>query len=335
MIAAIILIGLVLLVGYLGGAVQGLHPVFGIGIPYAAFLIFVGGFIWRVMRWAASPVPFRIPTTCGQQKSHDWLPHSKIENPSSTGGVIVRMLLEILTFRSLFRNTKAEVLGGPKVAYGSSKWLWLFAILFHYSFLVIYLRHFRFFVEPTPLPIYWLADVDGFMEIGIPPLFITNALIVMALGYLLLRRLTNPQVRYISLTADYFPLLLLLSIALTGMAMRYLSFFRVDVTQVKALASGLVGLSPKNPDGIGATFYVHLTLVCTLMIYFPFSKLMHMGGVFLSPTRNLANNSRAVRHINPWNPEVKVHEYHEWEEHYHDKIVGCGLPLDKPAEEEA
>lgn len=335
MIAAIIAIGLVLLVGYLGGAVQGLHPFFGVFLPYAAFGIFVVGFIWRVMRWARSPVPFRIPTTCGQHKSHDFLPQAKLDNPSSTGGVILRMALEIFTFRSLFRNTKAEVLGGPKVAYGSSKWLWLFAILFHYSFLVIYLRHFRFFVEPTPLPVYWLGALDGFMQIGLPTMYITNLLIVAALGYLLLRRLFNPQVRYISLPADYFPLFLILGIVLSGMAMRYLSAFRVDVSSVKALASGLIGLSPRSPEGIGTPFFVHLTMVCALMIYFPFSKLMHMGGVFLSPTRNLANNSRAVRHINPWNPEVEVHEYHEWEEHYHDKIVGCGLPLDKPAEEEA
>jgi nitrate reductase gamma subunit len=335
MIAALFLFAGVLLVGYLGGAVPGLHPVFGVAIPYAAFLILVIGFIWRVMRWAKSPVPFRIPTTCGQQKSLDWVPHDKYENPDSTLRVIGRMLLEVLFFRSLFRNTKAEVRGGPKVAYGSSKWLWLFAILFHYSFLIIVLRHFRFFVEPTPLFAHWLADADGFMQIGLPALYVTDALIVLALSYLLLRRLFNPQVRYISLTADYFPVLLILGIALTGMAMRYLPWFRVDVARVKELSAGLVALQPTVPEGIGTPFWVHLFMVTTLMIYFPFSKLMHLGGVFLSPTRNLANNNRAVRHVNPWNPAVEVHEYDHWEEEFHDKIVAAGLPLDKPAEKEA
>jgi len=332
MIAALFIFGCVVLVGYLGGSIQGLHGVFGIGLPYAAFLIFVGGFIWRVLRWAASPVPFRIPTTCGQQASLDFFPQAKYDNPSTRGGVVVRMLLEVLTFRSLFRNTKAEVLGGPKVAYGSNKWLWVFAITFHYCFLVTYLRHFRLFVEPTPMFANWIADVDGFMEIGIPQLYMTNVLFVLALAYLLFRRVLNPQVRYISLAADYFPLLLILGIVLTGMGMRYLAPFRVDVVKVKQLATGLIGLHPTVPKGIGTTFYVHLALVCTLMIYFPFSKLMHLGGVFLSPTRNLANNNRAVRHVNPWNPTVKVHEYDEWEEEFHDKIVGCGLPLDKPEE---
>jgi hypothetical protein len=65
-----------------------------------------------------------------------------------------------------------------------------------------------------------------------------------------------------------------------------------------------------------------------LAAYFPFSKLMHAGGVFLSPTRNLANNSRSRRHVNPWNYPVKTHTYAEWEEEFHDKIQAAGIPLE-------
>jgi nitrate reductase gamma subunit len=57
-----------------------------------------------------------------------------------------------------------------------------------------------------------------------------------------------------------------------------------------------------------------------------------MGGVFLSPTRNLANNNRRVRHINPWNYPVKTHSYAEWEEEFRDKIKGAGIPLDTSLE---
>jgi hypothetical protein len=56
---------------------------------------------------------------------------------------------------------------------------------------------------------------------------------------------------------------------------------------------------------------------------------MHMGGVFLSPTRNMANDSRMKRHINPWNAPVKVHTYEEYEDEYRDKMKAMGLPLDK------
>jgi nitrate reductase gamma subunit len=56
---------------------------------------------------------------------------------------------------------------------------------------------------------------------------------------------------------------------------------------------------------------------------------MHMGGVFLSPTRNLPNDSRINRHINPWNPEVKVHTYAHYEDEFREKMKDAGLPVEK------
>ena len=92
---------------------------------------------------------------------------------------------------------------------------------------------------------------------------------------------------------------------------------------------GLVTFSPKVPAVIGTPFYIHIFFVSVLFAYFPFSKLTHMAGIFLSPTRNLANNNRRRRHVNPWNPEVEVHTYAQWEEDFHDKLVAAGIPLDK------
>jgi hypothetical protein len=56
---------------------------------------------------------------------------------------------------------------------------------------------------------------------------------------------------------------------------------------------------------------------------------MHLGGVFLSPTRNLANNNRARQHVNPWNYDVKLHSYDEYEEEFRGKMKAAGLPLEK------
>ena len=92
---------------------------------------------------------------------------------------------------------------------------------------------------------------------------------------------------------------------------------------------GLISLNPKIPEGVGVIFYIHLFLVSALFAYFPMSKLMHMAGVFLSPTRNLANNNRAVRHVNPWNYPVKVHTYAEYENDFRDKMKAAGLPVEK------
>jgi nitrate reductase gamma subunit len=98
---------------------------------------------------------------------------------------------------------------------------------------------------------------------------------------------------------------------------------------VKQLALGLVTFTPVIPKEVGSLLFVHLFLLSALAAWFPFSKLMHMGGIFLSPTRNLANANRMKRHVNPWNYPVKVHTYEEWEEEFRDKIKAAGLPLEK------
>lgn len=316
-----------MIIAYIGVNYAGMSYVFGIIVPYVAVVIFIAGFVYRIMKWARSPVPFRIPTTCGQEKSLPWIKQNKLDNPSSTTGVIGRMLLEVLFFRSLFRNTKTELRDGPTLAYGSNKWLWLGGIAFHWSFLIILVRHLRLFTEPVPYLIKLLDIFDGFLQIGVPTIYITDVLLLSALLYLFIRRILAPQVRYISLISDYFPLLLIFSIGLTGVLMRY--FYRIDLISVKELAMSLMSLNPKLPADIGSMFYIHLFLISTLFAYFPFSKLMHMGGVFLSPTRNLANNNRMVRHINPWNYPVHVHTYDEYENEFRDKMKAAGIPVEK------
>jgi nitrate reductase gamma subunit len=93
---------------------------------------------------------------------------------------------------------------------------------------------------------------------------------------------------------------------------------------------GLATFHPVIPaQPVGFMFYLHIFLVSCLFAYFPFSKLMHMGGVFLSPTRNMPNDSRMVRHINPWNYPVHVHTYEEYENDFRDKMKKAGIPVEK------
>ena len=344
---SLIAVTILAVIPWVGVGALGLDWLFGVVIPYAALLTFFIGIILRVVGWARSPVPFRIPTTGGQQKSLPWIKDSKLDNPSGTLGVIGRMALEILLFRSLFRNTRMEFRQGPKIGYEWEKWLWIAALAFHYAFLVVILRHLRFFTEPIPGFVHLIETFDSFLEMGIAPfagfatpgMLMSGFVLVAALTFLFLRRLLSPKTIYISLPSDYFPLFLIIAIATTGILMRYMGAFMqylfkwdilsVEVVQVKALAMGLVSFRPTVPEGIGTIFYIHLFLVCILLAYFPFSKLMHMAGIFLSPTRNLANNSRRVRHINPWDYPVKVHTYEEYEEEFREKMVEAGIPIDK------
>jgi len=311
---------------FLGVKVAGLSQFFGVVVPYIAIFMFLGGFTYRILSWARVPVPFRIPTTAGQQQSLSWIKQNKLDNPSTTAGVIGRMALEVLLFRSLFRNTKTEIQEG-KITYQWEKWLWLAGLAFHYSFFVIFVRHLRFFLNPVPGFVYALDGADGFLQVGLPGVYISDLVFLAAVTYLFVRRVVIPQVRYISLPADYFPLFLLMAVGLSGVLMRY--FTKVDVVKVKELAMGIVTFHPVVPTGIGVLFYIHFFLICTLFAYFPFSKLMHLGGVFLSPTRNLPNDSRMERHINPWNYPVKVHTYAEYEDHFREKMIEAGLPVEK------
>ena len=303
-----------------------LSTLFAIVIPYAAVVIFIIGFIYRIIVWACSTVPFHVPTVCGQQKSLPWIKSNKTESPSTAWGIFGRMALEVLLFRSLFRNDRAKLTGQERTTYWGNRLLWLGGMIFHWSLFIILLRHLKLFFEPVPGCVTFLQNLDGLFQIFTPTLLITDILIVFAICYLFLRRILDPQVRYISLISDYFPLLLILGIAVSGMLMRH--FYRVDLLEVKRFTLLTLSFNPIVPRGLGIIFYVHLFLVSILLAYFPFSKLMHMGGVFMSPTRNLKNDSRALRHVNPWSYPVKTHSYDEWENEFQDAIKEAGLPLE-------
>ena len=317
------------LIAWIGSMIPGMQYLFGVVIPWLAVATFIIGFCYRVYHWAKSPVPFKIPTTCGQGYSLPWINHDKLESPATTSQVVARMFLEIFLFRSLWRNTKTEIHDGPKLTYESSRWLWLFGILFHYSFLVVILRHMRLFVDPVPGFIKAIEFGDSIIQVGAPTMYLTDVAIVLGLILLFGRRLVNRQVKYISLANDYFPLFLIFGIAVSGILMRFFLRTDIDIISIKRLAVGLATLQPVIPSNIGSIFYIHLFLVSVLLAYFPFSKLMHMGGVFLSPTRNMANDSRMKRHINPWNPDVKPHSYAGYEDEFREFMVEANIPVEK------
>lgn len=317
------------LAAYTGVEGLKLQWFFGIVVPYLSLIAFIVLFCLKVMGWARSAVPFRIPTTCGQQKSLPWIQQNKIDNPDTAGGVFVRMLLEIFLFRSLFRNTKAAFSRNAKnqLSYSWEIFLWIGALAFHYAFLTVLIRHMRLFMTPVPACIKALEYLDGIVQIGLPGLFLSGAVLLAAALFLLARRIFDQKVAYISLASDYFPLFLIIGIALTGISMRY--FTKVDIVGIKSFTMGLVTFHPVPPEGVGGLFYAHIFLVSILFAYFPASKLMHLGGIFLSPTRNMANNTRARRHVNPWNYDVKTHTYEEYEDHFREKMIEAGLPVDK------
>ena len=224
---------------------------------YAAAAVLVAGVGWRVWLYARTPAPLKIPTTPA---------------PVTRGGVALRLLREVVLFESLFR---------------SNLWTWAFGWLFHAGLALVLLRHLRYFVEPVPA---WLAFVQPFgMWAGVA--------MAAGLAGLWARRFLVPRVRYISTPSDHLMLALLVVIAVSGLAMTFVS--RTDIVQVKAFVLGLLWFD-WQPLPAGALIALHLGLVGALMLVFPFSKLLHAPGVFFSPTRNQADDPRERRHLAPW-----------------------------------
>jgi len=285
-------------------------------VPYTAFAIFIVGIIIRIVNWAKSPVPLKIVTTCGQQYTLPFIKRTvwdKLEAPYTKLGVIPRMFFEVFMFRSLFRNTRYYI---DKHEARDTRWLWGFALMFHASFFITLIRHLRFFTDPVPKWVIALSELEA-LKIFVPSVYITGITGLIGLTYLLLRRLYGKKERTLSYPSDYFPLLLLISIFITGLWMRYIS--KIPLINVKKLALGLVTLHPVAPD-VHPLFLLHFMLVCTLIAYFPFSKLVHAIGIFFSTTRVMPNNCRAVRHVNPWNPPYEGITWEEYYQNYKDQL---------------
>jgi len=112
------------------------------------------------------------------------------------------------------------------------------------------------------------------------------------------RRLFEERTRYISGLSDHLMLALLMGIGISGLAMRHVA--HTDIVQLKAFALGLVYFD-WQPLPTDLFVLVHLVLVAALLIVLPFSKLLHIPGVFFSPAQNQMDDAREKRQIAEWN----------------------------------
>jgi nitrate reductase gamma subunit len=92
-------------------------------------------------------------------------------------------------------------------------------------------------------------------------------------------------------------LLLLIGIAATGLAMKYVA--HTDIVALKAFILGLLYFD-WQPIPADPVLLIHLGLVLVLITVFPFSKLLHAPGLFFSPGRNQVDNPREKRYIASW-----------------------------------
>lgn len=201
------------------------------------------------------------------------LPHAITPAPKTDGGAVLRVLGDVTLFPNLFK---------------ADKLLWAGAWIFHVGLAAVLFRHVRYFTYPVPGIVLYMEPVALFFG----SLFGATAL------FLFWRRLALPRTLYISNIPDYFALGLLGLIAGTGLMVSY--WLHVNIVDVKGFMLGLMTLRPievpRHP-----LFLLHLFFVLTLMIYFPFSKLLHAGGILFSPSRHQPYRVqvRGERYVNP------------------------------------
>tara|TARA_B100000029_G_scaffold461803_1_gene493830 strand:+ start:1356 stop:2081 length:726 start_codon:yes stop_codon:yes gene_type:complete len=224
---------------------------------YVATGILLVGVSAKVGQYLLTPAPLKIATTPA---------------PTTSFGVFLRMMREVLLFESLFK---------------SCRWTWIFGYFFHFALALVIIRHLRYFTEPIW---WWVALIQPFGKYA-------SFLMLFGLAGLLARRVLVDRVRYISAPSDYLMLILFLGITLSGILMTFVE--NVDVISLKMFFLGLMYFDwqpiPSHP-----LLIVHLLLVAVLMIVFPFSKLLHAPGLFFSPTRTMVDNPRETRYKPRW-----------------------------------
>ena len=235
---------------------------------YVAGAILLAGLVYKVSVYARTPQPLKIPTTPA---------------PITMPGVVVRMIKEVTVFESLFK---------------SNKWTWIFGWIFHFSLVLAFIRHLRYALSPDNV-LWPLISLEIVQMAG---KYAGYAMVIGLLG-LFGRRVFVDRVRYISSPSDYLMLILLITIASTGLLMTFVA--HTDIVALKAFAMGLLRFSVQ-PLPASPLLLIHLGLVALLMLVFPFSKLLHAPGVFFSPTRNQRDNPREHRYAAGWTAKSEL-----------------------------
>lgn len=222
---------------------------FGWVIPYIVILLFLGGMLLRIMSWLKIPVPFKLTV---------------FPCPKTRAGAAADLVTESVGFKSLWRGGKG---------------LWFMSWLFHISLAFILVGHF-FGIGFLGQQFTWFGATSE-QSLDLSVLFGTYAGVALFLGLLLLtiRRISSPTMKFISSTADYLVLVLLLGIVGSGMYMRMFNGVTYEAVQTYLIC--LITFHPV-PLPENMAFIFHFTLVQLLLLYFPYSKLLHSCGIFFS-----------------------------------------------------
>ncbi|GAB6179277.1 sulfate reduction electron transfer complex DsrMKJOP subunit DsrM [Desulfotomaculum defluvii] len=224
-------------------------------LPYISVAVLVIGLLYRIGRWANGRIVHQITLTTPA--------------PTTQTGAVVNIATEAIFFRSMFKTDKA---------------LWGGAWIMHIALFSVLGGH-VLGIGTLGLQFYYIGLTSAELSEYLSNLLGTSFGIIMLLGlfYLLYRRMAINEVKQISAPSDYAHLLLLIAIVSVGNLMRFVPEWGIHYEPVRDYVVNLLTFAPVTADMEvmhKPLFVIHLLLVQVLMMILPFSKLLHIPGMF-------------------------------------------------------
>jgi nitrate reductase gamma subunit len=218
-------------------------------LVYVAVVVFIGGSIFQVIRWRRS---------CKSTIKQGIFPKPRGAQR------FLKLGWDSLVF--------------PWVI-DTDAWMWFFVIGMHLAGLGLLFGHLRLFGDPgfllNAVSENTLNNLGGTVGAAI------GIFLFIAFIYFLIRRMKYPY-KELSVPSDYLLLLLVLLLVLLGDHLRLTHAFEIET--YRTYMASLVAFKPAYPPAIefSADRWVltfHVFTANLLLLYFPFSKLVHsLGG---------------------------------------------------------
>ena len=220
-------------------------------LVYIAVAVFIGGSIYQIVRWMRRP---KSPIRQGM-----------FPQPANKGLRFLKLGKDNFLF--------------PQVL-DTDRWMWFFVIGMHLAGIGLFLGHTRLFGDVSiALSIFGehrLEQLGGIIGGGI------GIALLIAFTYFLIRRFKSPY-KELSTPADYLLIVLILLLILFGDHLRFTHPFGIQ--EYREYMDSLLAFRPSYPAIIlySPSRWIltgHVMTACVLLIYFPFSKLIHFFGSF-------------------------------------------------------
>ena len=228
-------------------------------LAYITVFVAIGGILYRIFNWASAS-----PRRYVARKQFD---DESLSKPTYIAGRIVKgLILELLLMRRVFR---------------ASKRVWFITLLFHWSLIGMVFGHIRVFTE---YPVFFwqllgITTMKGMESFSATAGITVGMIFIITLAILLLRRVFVEEIRIISIAEDYTLLILLFAKGIMGQGQRF--FTHISLEQLEALRIFWLDLLVFKIMPVPITdpwFMAHFALVLILIMYLPFSKLIHVLG---------------------------------------------------------